>query len=48
MKKNNEIRFAISKEEKVKLQEKAEKLGLTLSSYCRLVIKQAKVRIEEK
>jgi len=38
MNKNNKLHIPITTEEKVKLQRKADLVGLTLSSYCRLVL----------
>lgn len=37
MKKNHEVRVRLSKEEHLKIKEKAMKLGLTLSSFLRLI-----------
>lgn len=35
MKKNYEIRFKVSKEEKQKIEKKARLVGMTSSSFCR-------------
>jgi len=45
MKKNTKIHIKISSEDKEKLRKKAENLGLTLTSYCMMVLRKAEVLI---
>ncbi len=47
MKKNTKLHIPISTEMKDKLKERAESVGLTLSSYCLFALMSAKPKIEE-
>ena len=47
MKKNDKLHIPISTEHKIKLKEKAEEIGMTLSQYCLHILLTAKVKIVE-
>lgn len=47
MKRNNKIVVRLTTEEKEKLQMKAEKIGLSISQYSRLVLLSATPKYEE-
>lgn len=46
MKKNCKIHIPVSSEEKEKLKRRAEACGYTLATYCRVVLINAKPRIQ--
>ena len=46
MKKNSKLHIAITFEEKEKLKRSADKIGISLASYCRLILISAKPKID--